>query len=647
MYLKRLRDFAKTSDEMPLPFHTWSSVRWMLDLDSQGQPLGELVDLAVPDEPSRRNGKRELVPKLQRSGIGTQPQLACDDLKNALGWTDPPPQGGITPAKDIERARRCHEAFTVLVTAWADDQPHDQAAQALRAFLTSGGPRHLPKPAKYASGDLVMFRVGNTPVHRSATAADQWTRVAQARKSSGGTGVCLVCGQPGQLVDTFPRQVTAGLIPALGHDPDSRSKNRPQPSAVTLASMNKPALGYELTSKLTHAPICATCAEWSVAALDHLLRSRDHTRRIGDTALTWWLLDTAPGTTAPVELLFSPDDAAIDSLLADLPSDDPTTARPDPRQLVKTVGTLLDSPKQGREPGRVDTGIFCAAAVSANKTRLILRDWIDVPLPTAKRAVADWFTDHAVIDPWTGITQRFSLHRLLLALGRWDPRTKTYLPLGDPGARRPLSAQRDLLTAALHTTPPPHSLAFHLVQRLRADKRIDNPRLALLRLLTTRTLKPGKTIPMALDDTNDDTAYLAGRLFAVLESLQYAASTLDGRKKLNTTLTDRYLAAASTSPARVMPDLLRGAQAHLKKLHSRNRDAAVTAYTKLRDELCGRLNPMPLSLDLAQQCAWFNGYADQRNHHFASAAARKQTAQDNPQDDDAELEAALIPAIDN
>jgi len=646
VYLKRLRDFAKTSDKMPLPFHTWSSVRWMLDIDHKGRPLGELVDLAVPDEPSRRNGKRELVPKLQRSGTGTQPQLACDDLKNALGWTDPPPQAGTVPAKDTERARRCHDAFTDLVTAWAADQAHDRAAQALHAFLTTGGPQRLTKPAKYASSDLVMFRVDSTPVHRSPTVAAYWTQVAQARKSSGCIGVCLVCGQLGSLVDTFPRQITAGLIPALGHDPDSRSKNRPQPSAVTLASMNKPAMGYELTTQLTHAPICATCAEWSVAALDHLLRSRDHTRRIGDTALTWWLLDTAPGTTAPIELLFDPDDAAIDSLLAELPPDDLTTPRPDPRHLVKTVGTLVDSPKKGREPGRVDTGIFCAAAVSANKTRLILRDWIDVPLPAAKAAVASWFVQHTVIDAWTGRPQRFSLHRLLLALGRWDPRTKTYLPLGDPGARRPLSAQRDLLTAALHTTPLPHSLAFHLVQRFRADKRIDNPRLALLRLLIIRTLQSGKTIPMALDDSNNDNAYLAGRLFAVLESLQHAASTLDG-KKLNTTLTDRYLTAASTSPARVMPDLLRGAQAHLKKLHGRNRGAAATAFTKLRDDLCGRLNPMPLSLDLAQQCSWFNGYADQRNHHFASAAARKQAAQERLDDGDTELDHIVIPAIDN
>ncbi|MCP3798451.1 type I-C CRISPR-associated protein Cas8c/Csd1 [Allokutzneria sp. A3M-2-11 16] len=628
MYLKRLRDFAESSGEMPPPFHTWSPVRWLLDLDPQGNPIGELVDLAVPDEPSRRNGKRELVPKLQRSGTAPQPLLACDNLQNALGWTDSSPRTQADADKQAARAERCYQAFTALVAAWIEQHSHDHAAQALHAFLGNGGPQRLPRPEKYRASDLVMFRVNETFVHLSPTARDFWTNVARERKSSSGRcGVCLVCGQRGDLVDTFPRQVTAGLIPALGYDPDSRSKNRPQPSAVTLASMNKPALGYELTTQLEHAPICGTCAEWTVAALDHLLRSRDHRRTIGDTAVTWWLLGTPEGTVAPIQLVFDPDEAAIDELLAELPRDTGQQVAPDPQQLVKTVGSMLDSPKQGRESGEIDTGTFCAAAVTSNKTRLILRDWIDVSLPAAKQAVTCWFSDHAVLDPWTGRIQRFSLYRLLLALGRWDRRTNTYLPLGDPRAHRPISAQRDLFTAALRTTPLPPSIAFHLVQRLRADRHLDGPRLALLRLLTTRTFNTtGRTTPLALDDSDDDLGYLSGRLFAVLESLQYAATKVDN-KKLNTTLTDRYLPAASTSPARVMPDLLRGSQAHLKKLANRKRDSTATAYAKLRDELCGRLKPFPLTLDLAQQCSWFNGYADQRNHHFAKIAAHKKSAE--------------------
>lgn len=621
MFLTRLGMFADSSDAMPPPFHAWRSVRWMLDLRADGQPDGELVDLAVPDEPARRAGKREIVPNLQRSGTAPQPMLACDDVKNALGWPAPARSGCPVPAKDRERARRCHDVFTTLVRSWADDHPRDHGAQALRAFLLNSGPEYLVRPDKYTSSDLVAFRFEGEFIHRSVGARQYWTQVAAQRKERGTKGLCLVCGQEGRLVNSFPRQVTAGLIPAAGFDPDSRSKNRPQPNSVALASMNKQSMGFELCTQLTHSPICAACAEASVAALDHLLRSRDHTRRIGDTALTWWLLGAEPGTIAPIHLVFDPDDAVIEALLAE----DSTGNSPDIQQLVKTAGTIIDSPKTGREPGRVDTSAFCAAAVSANKTRLILRDWIDIPLPAAQRAVAKWFSDHSVIDPWTGRIHRFSLYRLTLACGRWNRQQKVYLPLGDPGAHRPLWIQRELLAAALHASAPPVTIAHHLVQRLRADRRLDGPRRALLKLLLTRTFLPDKEIALALDDADNNPSYLAGRLFAVLESLQYTATKLDNKdKKLNTTLADRYLSAASTSPARVMPELLRGSQAHLKKLRSRNRDGLAVHYAKQRDGLSGRIKPMPLALGLADQCLWFNGYADQRNHFFALAAARGQ-----------------------
>lgn len=631
MFLNRLREFAATSsEEMPPPFHAWRNVRWLLDLRPDGTPgINELVDLAVSDDPARRGGLRTIVPDLQRSGSAPQPTLGCDDLKNALGWTALPRAGGVVPSKDLERARCCHSEFTAQVTAWAQAHPTDVGARALCAFLVGGGPKRLARPAVYTPSELVMFRVNDEIVHHSPAAREYWNRVAHDRKIRE-TGRCLVCGQQGDLVDTFPRQVTAGLIPAVGYDPDSRSKNRPQPSAVPLASMNKPAMGFELSRQLVHAPVCVSCAESSVSALDHLLRSRDHTRRIGDTALTWWLLGADPDAIDPARLVFDPDDAAIDTLLADMPPPDPTSTsvEPDPRQAVIRVGAMVDSPKTGRRVGEINTGVFCAAALSANKTRLILRDWIDMPLPAAQRAVGRWFVQHQVLDPWTGGTQKFSLRRLALACGRWDAKTGGYVDLGEPSARRPIWAQRALLAAALRGVPLPPTLAQHLVERLRADHKLDPPRRALLRLLLARTFYPDKEIPLALDDTNDDAAYLAGRLFAVLESLQYAARKIDSKgKKLNTTLADRYLGAASTSPARVIPELLRGSQAHLKKLRSRNLDGVAVKYSKLRDDLTARLTLVPVALNVAAQCVWFNGYADQRTHFFAAARARRDNSE--------------------
>ena len=69
-----------------------------------------------------------------------------------------------------------------------------------------------------------------------------------------------------------------------------------------------------------------------------------------------------------------------------------------------------------------------------------------------------------------------------------------------------------------------------------------------------------------LDSSNDDPAYLCGRLFALLEAVQRAA--IPGT---NTTITDRFFGTASSAPASVFGRLLRGAQAHLNKLRKEKR----------------------------------------------------------------------------
>ena len=65
---------------------------------------------------------------------------------------------------------------------------------------------------------------------------------------------------------------------------------------------------------------------------------------------------------------------------------------------------------------------------------------------------------------------------------------------------------------------------------------------------------------MPLDPACNAPAYRLGRLFAVLEKLQYSALG-----KINATIVDRFYGAASTRPGTVFPQLLKLAQSHVKK----------------------------------------------------------------------------------
>ncbi|CAM5391280.1 type I-C CRISPR-associated protein Cas8c/Csd1 [Streptomyces californicus] len=71
----------------------------------------------------------------------------------------------------------------------------------------------------------------------------------------------------------------------------------------------------------------------------------------------------------------------------------------------------------------------------------------------------------------------------------------------------------------------PARLLPHLLQRIRADRRIDHPRTALLRLALHTNRKDHQVTAPAdrLDSTQLDPGYLCGRVFALLEAIQYAA----------------------------------------------------------------------------------------------------------------------------
>lgn len=66
---------------------------------------------------------------------------------------------------------------------------------------------------------------------------------------------------------------------------------------------------------------------------------------------------------------------------------------------------------------------------------------------------------------------------------------------------------------------------------------------------------------MGLEETCNDTAYVLGRLFSVLESIQKEAN-----QGINATIKDRYFNSACATPASVFPILFKLENSHIKKL---------------------------------------------------------------------------------
>jgi CRISPR-associated protein Csd1 len=325
----------------------------------------------------------------------------------------------------------------------------------------------------------------------------------------------------------------------------------------------------------------------------------------GDSQLVWWTLG----------------EGTID-LNAVLGVDDPTSVH----ELLERVRRGSGAVGTGLEPDR-----FCALTISGNVSRVMVRDWIDLPLPALEANVAAWFQDHELASGYQHAGPHYPLIRLVLATGRWDAATSGYAELGAKHAQRPPDITRHLLRTALLGVPLPSSLLAHLVTRVRTDRCMDDPRAALLRLLLTRIPNPRTEATPMLDPANRDPAYVAGRVFATLESIQYAVSR---DSQPNTTFADRYFAGAITNPRVALVQGRQLATAWLKKIRRSAPGTAVALEKRLLEllDLFDAATGLPGQIDLQRQAAFLLGYHHQRAEDFrqARAASKAEAAEDQP-----------------
>lgn len=160
-----------------------------------------------------------------------------------------------------------------------------------------------------------------------------------------------------------------------------------------------------------------------------------------------------------------------------------------------------------------------------------------------------------------------------------------------------------ILESVLNGKPYPTSLLEIIVRRVKIDEgndKINAVRAGIIKACINNKSK--EELKVSLDKTNQNPAYLCGRLFAVLEKLQQDASN----NSLNRTIKDAYFASASTKPALIFPKLMRLAQNHLNKVKY------PVYYNKLIGEIIDGLNgEFPETQKLMDQGRFDVGYYHQ------------------------------------
>ncbi|MFI7645191.1 type I-C CRISPR-associated protein Cas8c/Csd1 [Micromonospora sp. NPDC049460] len=603
MLLRRLVSFqqpASDDDRTQRPYSRERIVRWQLNLDADGQVV-DLADLADSSQRSTKFGRPILVPNAGRTS-GIAPGLGADDAQYVLGWVD----DKVKP----ERVAEAHRAFVGLTRRWAGEFPDDPAARAMAAFYDRGEMPQPPQGRTWSSRDLMIVAVDDWRVTLRDSLWALWETVVQERKSGsadggGRHGLCLVCAQPDRpLLDRIPQALPKALIPRADQE-------------VALVSANKRIHTYDFNEGLVGSPICVSCGQAAVANLHTILSDGQFTFTYPRqrTRLAWWVSDGASSDTIRM----------LDSK---------------PEQIAGYLQALVTGEKRRRPSPELT---FCSATLSGNVARLVVHHWVEMPLSQAENNVDTWFRDHQILTRSQNTPTGYPLWLLVLSAGQWLPDTSAvvsgrYIPLADKAADRPDDLAQLLLHSGLYGgTLPPHVLA-HIVRRIRTDLHLDGPRAALLRVALTRhPQRTGEGPAAVLDETQNNPAYLHGRLFAVLESLQ---RRVNGKDDLpNATFFHRYFAGAVANPRVALVQGFQLYPAWLKKLDSMARErgfdraskdraqkaaGAATAYRIRIRELQDRLTEPAAPLATAESQSWFIlGYFHQQAHDIRMATAGK------------------------
>lgn len=528
-----------------------------------------------------RRPRRLRVPQPEvRPGGAVKPNFLWDKTGYALGAaTDENSQKGWGASErgEFEAFRELH----LSMLAGLDDA----GLRALAAFLRAWCPEDygLLGPGADMLDKNVVFRLDDGILqflHERPAARRVWEDRLSSRGAS--DGLCLVTGEHRPLARIHPK------IKGVGGA---------TPAGASLVSFNLDAFNSFGRKQGDNAPVSERAAFGYVTALNMLL-SRDSRQRvqIGDASTVFWAeAAKSEGAARAAEDLFS--------MLAAGPSDWQEAAKVKDQLLAVAEGRpLADVAPDVQE----DTRVF-VLGLAPNAARLSIRFW------------------H--VDSIGGFADRLREHWQDL---RVEPRPRAWPPAAwrllretavqGKGKNVPPTLGGALMRAILTGGRYPRSLLAAVVGRIRADKDLNPMRAAICRAVLARDcrLQPGKegAPPVTLHEDSNDVAYNLGRLFAAY------AYTEKSVAKRNATIRDKYVGAASATPLRVFPALMRGYEHNRATLAKAGGQKAASGVRA--DRAVGRIvdllpPDLPRSLGLEEQARFFVGYYHQEQAFYAKS----------------------------
>lgn len=552
----------------------WSPVKvtWGLELDEDGN-LIRLLPLASTNEKGKAIPQPKSVPDPVKRSSGIAANFLCDNAAYMLGL-----DGKGRP----ERTKGCFAACAELHRKMLANIQHPMALAILRFFKkwnpddAETFPILQPYLDDLKKGGNLIFCLNGAEAQKIPEIQQAWDE-AYASDENAVMGRCLVTGEETSI--------------AILH-PSIKGIYGGQPTGSTLVGFNARAFesyGREEAQGL-NAPVGTRAAFAYGSALNYMLREPEYHNRLDDTTLVFW----AEGGEAAYSGAFS---VALGLVGNEITQDD--------------LSGIMDNLCHGKSvcwenvPLNPDNR-FYILGLSPNAARLSVRFFLQDTFGGFVQNLQQHYEDTRITRPSFDERENLSVWSLLKETANPNSRDK----------KAPDRLVGELMRAVLTGTLYPLSLFMQAETRIRAEKEVSRGKAAIIKGYLTRYLRfhpdstsfPKEVLNVKLNDSTTYPPYLLGRLFAVLENIQFTANP-----GINATIKDRYFNSACASPATVFPTLLRLSQSHQRKLEG----GLHVHYDKMLTSLFGNIGESyPARLSLQDQGIFQLGYYHQKQQLF-------------------------------
>ena len=565
-----VKEYEKLVEKKLVPEIGWcqANVSYAIELNEDGT-IKEIHSLKINETMGKKQvwkPVKKSVPEMVTRSSGVLANFLCDNAKYFLG---------IDNNGTDDRMLECFQAAKEKHIALLKDID-EPIARAICNFFLSWDPK-IARENYYVDekwdelndGGNIIFCIGTDEAQDNIKIKEVWNNNIK-RAGEDKKGICLVTGEKTEIA-----RIHRGIKGVPGA----------QSSGAALVSFNAPAFESYGKEQSYNAPVEKYAEFAYTTALNYLLGNRDRTFQVGDSMIVFWAENGNEAYQDTFSFVMNP--------------------HTDNEEQIQKV---FDALKKSRYIDINDIKIdleqnFYILCLAPNAARLSVRFFYQNTFGDILSNVDEHYKRMEIIKPSWEEQKYLSIHGMLRETVNQKSKDKTPAP----------NMAAMVLQSILSGSRYPESLYINTLIRIRSENgNVTWGKAAIIKafLIKNYKWKEGENY-MSLEENCNDTSYILGRLFSVLESIQK-----DANPTISSTIRDRYFNSACMTPASVFPILLRLKNSHIKKLERERGARTRIYYENLVGNLMDNLNGFPHRLTLEEQGKFMFGYYHQTQKKY-------------------------------